>query len=55
MIRATRTPVEIPQPPPRLILGSTSELRRRPTAIESLMDLAREGSGRHALDVWASA
>ena len=35
--------------------GKHVELRRKPTAIESLMDLAREGSGRHALDVWASA
>jgi cytochrome P450 / NADPH-cytochrome P450 reductase len=37
--------VEIPQPPPRLILGNLPDLRRKATFIESLMDIAPEHDG----------
>lgn len=36
---------EIPQPPARLILGNLPDLRRKPTAIESLQDVAAEFDG----------
>lgn len=37
--------VEIPQPPPRLILGNVPELRRKSTVIESVADVALEYGG----------
>lgn len=37
--------VEIPQPPPRLILGNVPELRRKSTVIESIADVALEYGG----------
>lgn len=42
---STANLVEIPQPPPRLILGNVPELRRKPTVIESVADVAQEYGG----------
>lgn len=50
-VTTTRPLVEIPQPPPRMILGNVPDMRRKGTAIESLLDVAREYGGIFQLQV----
>jgi len=51
MTVATRTTTPIPQPPARMIVGNLPEMRRKPTAVESLIDLAREYGEIFQLDL----
>lgn len=51
MTVAIRNTTPIPQPPARMIVGNLPEMRRKPTAVESLIDLAREYGEIFQLDL----
>ena len=51
MTVATRNTTPIPQPPARMIVGNLQEVRRKPTTIESMIDLAREYGEIFQLDL----